>query len=42
VPEELLEAVFRLLDASLREWPERGALLAVRRRARRAPTATCP
>jgi hypothetical protein len=31
LPEELLEAVFRLLDATLREWPERGALLAVRR-----------
>ena len=30
LPEELLEAVMRLLDAQLRDWPERGALLAVR------------
>ena len=30
LPEELLEAVMRLLDAQLRDWPERGSLLAVR------------
>jgi hypothetical protein len=34
VPEELLEAVFRLLDAMCRDWPERGSLLAVRGAAR--------
>ena len=37
LPEELLEAVMRLLDAQLREWPERGSLLAVRCAARRPP-----
>ena len=31
LPEELLEAVMRLLDAQLRDWPERSSLLAVRR-----------
>ena len=41
LPEELLEAVMRLLDVQLRDWPERGSLLAVRGRLRRDPvTAT--
>lgn len=37
LPEELVEAVMRLLDAQLRDWPERGSLLAVRGAAAATP-----